>query len=550
MTHSLRTSERLIDWTAAHRVIAGREFDFTDHEYLKGLYLEEGPHVVIRKAAQMGASEYAISRAIHFAACKGGSVIYFFPSDHDVAEFSQDRFGPAIEQSEYLAALVRNTDTVGLKHIGEGSIHFRGTRSPTRMKSVPADFLVFDELDEMKPASIELARKRLGHSQWGWELALSTPSLPGYGIDAAFVETDQRFWLLKCAHCNSWWCLEDLFLEHHGSPADPRSEICFVKGPAGAENLVCMKCGKPLDPALGAWVAKYERPAHGYQLSKFASVIISERERKAGASTKPAALLADWRRTQFPAEFYKSELGLPYLAADGGLREEDLLALVGAYAQTNSGKGCVMGVDQGSGLHIVVKEPHESGRVFTVRVHHEPAADATFTHLDYFMDAFDVRACVVDAQPGQHAARDFANRYPGRVYLAYYGTTQKGLADWGYDKEHTPTVTIGRTEAFDAWRDTYQKDTHRLPRVEDELTEYVKEMTNILRTVIEDPQTGGKRAIWIKRGPDHFAHADSYAEIAHKRLNAGRVTAMVIGPGGISSPTPDPGRIPSEPTGA
>lgn len=56
--------------------------------------------------------------------------------------------------------------------------------------------------------------------------------------------------------------------------------------------------------------------------------------------------------------------------------------------------------------------------------------------------------------------------------------------------------------------------------------------TNILRTVVEDPETGGKRARWIKRGPDHYAHADSYAEIAHKRLNAGKVTVTIISPWG------------------
>ena len=41
--------------------------------------------------------------------------------------------------------------------------------------------------------------------------------------------------------------------------------------------------------------------------------------------------------------------------------------------------------------------------------------------------------------------------------------------------------------------------------------------------------SGGKRAVWIKRGPDHYAHADSYAEIALKRLRTGLVTATVIG---------------------
>src|SRR5680860_179265 len=256
----------------------------------------------------------------------------------------------------------------------------------------------------------------------------------------------------------------------------------------------------------------------------------SEREREAGAQTKPAALLAEWRRTHYPAEFFQSELGLPYLAADGGLRQQDLLALVGKYAQMNSGRACVMGVDQGNGLHVVLKEPvKESDIVLNVRVHHEPQTDATFTHLDCFMGAFDVRACVIDALPNSHAARAFAQRYPGRVHLAYYGETQRGLADWKRDQEHTPIVTISRTEAFDAWRDSYQQQKRRIPRVEGEVTEYVRQMTNILRTVSEDPQSGSKRARWIRRGPDHFAHADCYAEIALRRLNTGGVSVLVLG---------------------
>jgi hypothetical protein len=101
-------------------------------------------------------------------------------------------------------------------------------------------------------------------------------------------------------------------------------------------------------------------------VSKFASTVLSQRERELGALTKPAALLAEWRRTEFPGEFYNSELGLPYLPAEGGLSEQDLLELVGPYGMTARGKGCVMGVDQGNGLHVVVKNPrvghgHHSG---------------------------------------------------------------------------------------------------------------------------------------------------------------------------------------------
>jgi hypothetical protein len=115
------------------------------------------------------------------------------------------------------------------------------------------------------------------------------------------------------------------------------------------------------------------------------------------------------------------------------------------------------------------------------------------------------------------------------VWLAYYGAATKGLADWGRDQEHTPTVTINRTEALDAWREAHQAFKRRIPRVEDEVREFVRQMTNALRRVEEDPVSGGKRAVWIPRGPDHYAHADSYAEIALRRLKAGVVTATIIG---------------------
>ena len=57
----------------------------------------------------------------------------------------------------------------------------------------------------------------------------------------------------------------------------------------------------------------------------------------------------------------------------------------------------------------------------------------------------------------------------------------------------------------------------------------MRQMTNLLRRVEEDPASGGERAVWIKRGPDHHAHAESYAEVALRRLKMGLMTASIIG---------------------
>ena len=484
--------------------------------------------MVIEKAAQMGATEYAISRCLHFCDKHGGRVIYYFPTDTDVSEFSRDRFGPAIKESPYLAGLVKDTNTANLKQIGGGSIYFRGTTSRTRMTSVPADLLVFDELDTMVPENVEFARKRLGHSSYGWELDISTPTFPGYGIDQLFQKTDQRYFLLRCG-CGEWHCLEEEFLAEHGNPSDPRQNICFVKGEPGRENLVCRTCGRVLDPSTGEWVPRYpERPMHGYHVSTFLSPVVSEQDKAQGLFTRAASLLQQFRDTPFPSEFYNSELGLPYLGAEDGLSEDDLLSLAGSWRMPARGKECVMGVDQGNGLHIVIKEPH-GDIVLTVRVHHEPQTDPTFSHLDHFMEDFDVRYCVIDALPNTHAARAFAKRFPGRVWCSYYGAGHKGTAAWEFDKENTRIVSVNRTEALDAWRDAYKMRKRRIPRVEDEVSEYVRQMTNVLRKIEEDPETGQKKAVWVRRGPDHYAHADSYAEIALKRINMGLVHGCVIG---------------------
>ena len=517
-------------WCGLHRVIEGQPFDFLHHRYLGGIYRDESPFMVIMKAAQMGMSEYAISRALWFACTKGGRTIYYFPTENDVAEFSRDRFAPAIRDSPYLTSQVKETDNVSLKRIGQGSLYFRGTNSRTRMKSVPADFLIFDEIDEMLPANVELARKRLGHSAWGWELDVSTPSLPAYGVHALFEKTDQRHWLLRCG-CGEWLCLEDAFLRFHGANNDPRQEIIFVKGEPGWENIVCLKCGRPLYPEEGEWVAKFsDRPARGYQISKFISSVVSEQDKALGSMTRPAALLRLWQTTQFPGEFYNSEMGLPHLAAEGGLTEDDLLKISGRWGMPPVGLGCVMGVDQGNGLHLVIKEPHEdSGLVFTVRVHHEPMTDAIFSHLDYYMETYDVQCCIIDALPNTHAARAFAQRHQGRVWCSYYGGSQKGTATYGFDTEGCRTATINRTEALDAWRDAHKMGKRRIPRREDEVDEFIRQMTNVLRKIEEDPATGQKKAEWIQRGPDHYAHADSYAEIALRRSTLGLVRGEVLG---------------------
>ena len=84
----------------------------------------------------------------------------------------------------------------------------------------------------------------MAHSEFKEVWKLSNPTLPDYGIDKAFQETDQRYWLLKCQKCGEHTCLEDTFPD------------CLVEF-RGRVIRLCQHCrDKELHPSIGQWVAK------------------------------------------------------------------------------------------------------------------------------------------------------------------------------------------------------------------------------------------------------------------------------------------------------
>lgn len=129
------------------------------------IYDDQAPHVVVSKAAQVGDSTYAILRSLH-ACATGLNVIYFFPTRTDVLDFSRSRVTPLLVDNPFLSRMVTDTDTTGLKRIGDAHLYMRGMQSTVGMKSVPADLLIFDDLDETDPVDKSLALERLSHSDY------------------------------------------------------------------------------------------------------------------------------------------------------------------------------------------------------------------------------------------------------------------------------------------------------------------------------------------------------------------------------------------------
>ena len=245
-------SEPLASWAIRQVRLERRPFSFAGHAYLQSIYDDTAPHVVLTKAAQIGGTTWAILRSIH-ACVMGLNVIYFFPTRTDVIEFSKSRVGPLLTDNPFLCKAMTHTDTAGLKRIGEAHLYLRGMQSTVGMKSVPADMIVFDELDEVTPDAKSVAKERLAHSDYKRVIELSNPSLPGYGIDEAYQASDQRHWMMKCEACGEWTALDRAF------PMTLGQDVRVIRQREdGVHYRACPRCEAELDPEVGEWLLGLE----------------------------------------------------------------------------------------------------------------------------------------------------------------------------------------------------------------------------------------------------------------------------------------------------
>jgi hypothetical protein len=495
------TSEPLAQWAQRRIRLEGRPFSFAGHAYLRAIYDDAAPHVVLSKAAQIGGTTWAILRSIH--ACRGGlNVIYYFPTKTDVLDFSRSRVGPLLQDNPFLAKLITDTDTAGLKRIGSAHLYLRGMQSTVGLKSVPADLLVFDELDETTPEAKSLARERLAHSDYKRIIELSNPSLPEYGIDESYQASDQRHWTLRCAACGTWTALEREFPAKLGQEVKvilPRQDGSFYRA--------CPKCQAELDPDQGEWVADFpDRPMHGYRISQLFS-----------SKVDPGEILREYRTTRFPDRFYNLKIGIPWADLERRLDMTSVLSLcTEAPMLEKSDVACSMGVDTGKELHVVVLQSEKDWQRHRL-VHLAVCRD--FSELDALIEKFKVDRCVIDGLPETHATRQFAERHRGRAFMCFFNDSQRGAPAWNLPGQ---TVLVNRTEALDASRAAVRDKTLLLPRAVPLVQQFAAHMTADAKVLEEDEATGAKKFRYLKTGENHFSFAFTYAWLAATDMSGAR----------------------------
>ena len=513
-----------------HRRLGGRPF--IDLPALRDIARDDSSLVVIQKSAQVGLTELMVSKALWAAdtAYAGrGNVMFVMPTQNQMDDFAQARVDRAIQESSYLRSRLqpepparKGADSKRLKRIGPGWLFMRGADSRRQIASVDADLVLLDEFDQMAGGTFELAQKRLTSSRRGQLIVASTPRLPEAGVNGLYLQSDQRRYHLTCQNCG----LEQaLTWEHSGD----RERLA----------VVCLDCRAPMDVMKpGRWIAQAPgNRIRGYHLSRLYAPWVNLQQ-MLEASDNPGL--------HGTREFYNSDLGEVFAEPGGGLSLDDLDRCRREYEFGDyRGQSCVMGVDVGNDLHVVVREAPaehidrdtgkpppglypefwEDERPAT-RLKDEPArlwfvgTVRTFEELDLLVARFHVTKCVIDAQPETREAVRLAERHRGKVALARYDRREAG-----YERTSEAGVVMWhaeRTFAIDETFERFRREMAELPssarslggREREGSGEYLRELLALKRVTEQDASEN-----WVARyrnngRDDHYAHAEVYAWLA------------------------------------
>jgi len=373
-------------WLDEHEIKteAGKPYDLRDHLFWFDILKDWSPKQVWYKAAQVGGTISALYKVIYATKNFGLDVIYTMPSASDVRVLVKGKVNRILANNPVIKEWMDNTDSTDVKQIGDNLVYFRGTWTEQQAISVTADLNVHDEEDRSKADIIETYASRLDHSDHAWQWHFSNPSVLGNGVSKYWTKSDQKEWFIKCKHCN-----KEQYLKF------PES-ICFER-----KIYQCYHCYEEItdeDRRTGRWVAKYkDREWSGYHISQMMVVWKSAKDIIEAYEEKP---------TDY---FYNFVLGLPYVGEGNKLNKSQFMQNL--ITPSGKHKRVVIGCDSGKKKHYVIGD--ETG-LFDYGMAYD------WEDIGRLLVKYPQSIVVIDSAPDFTGPPMLQERFPNRVFLAYY----------------------------------------------------------------------------------------------------------------------------------
>ena len=536
-------------------------FDFDDHRYLLPIYTETSKEIAWMKSAQMGATIYEVLRLLWFCRYNQVKAGLYFPTQEGVMNLSKDRIGPLIASIPELKGAVAEAeakDALQLKHIrntkgGLSSLYMLYLGGKASKDSVPLDVLAFDEVRLCEQKDIDQALERLGHSSFKYKMYVSTAGYPFTDIHRRFLQGTQQYWHIKC-NCPDGFIPSECFPE------------CIAV--SGKEVwLRCPRCKVRInDPQNGRYVA--HNPGANFP-SFHISQFISKR-------ITPFEIWDTYNRTTHKAEFFNAKLGKPFVdeenvpITDAVLQNCTNTDLRWAKQESRHKGAYSMGVDQhGGNVYIVMlqRAPDGKKRLCHLEIVERDNPNyweagtpvSPFKRVYQLIREYNVGMTVVDAMPNYNESTELARTFPGRVFVAWYGTEiQKDMVQWADRLKYKETIKRGSKQIKMKW----QCVLNRYSSIDYTLSQFTKHEIEIphpdalvqvsrnekgvfvaqplcrdvyfthLKGIVReketlDEDTGRFKMKWVYLGQDpHFVHATNYATMAMERLKRQAIIVM------------------------
>jgi Phage terminase large subunit (GpA) len=466
--------------------------------------------LVIEKASQVRITTTVLSLAFRRLArgeCSAG-IGYFFPTDHDVQDLSKEKADPILQNS-YLSELTRPGETqakgrgtVYTKHIGNSRIFFRGAKSTVRIKSFSVDEVDIDEADEIPAEMQKMAEQRAHGSEKQRFRYFSKPSVPNYGIDASFRQSDQRYWTLTCRKCANEFTFEDSFPE-----CVTKKEDRWVR--------CCPKCKAQVRLEDGRWVARNpSSETFGYHVSQMLSPTID-----------PGDLVKDFETTTRIGEFWRGRMGVAYVEESGRVTKDQVLYCCGQNPRmVATSLATAIGVDVGNPKYWVAGVHGPEGKPRIVGM----GTEKTFDDIRRRSVELRSRSGVIDEYPETEKAMELVrSAYPKWWRCRYLTGKPEPERKTVNKEERDQKIEVHRTSALDALLELIRNKGIELPKRDQVVEEFAQQVENLVRIEEMSESTGEMKHRYIDTGPDHYAHAAVYM-LAALGSYQGPVRSIVI----------------------
>lgn len=446
------------EWSESNGFVADREpIDFSVWRFLRQVYdavprelasqdpntfrLAKGYDETIMKGGQSGGSVKVLLLPLWLCLIDRYQGGYFLPTEEQSDKFSSNRFirfcreNPEIHRqmgdpgAPGTARKAIDEGSVRTRRIGHSILYFLSIYGRISTESMPLDFVVFDEVQDMLPADVEKAMVRVDASSLKLSVKVSTANFPGSDIDYFYQRSDQREFHTECG------CGDGVVLAREWHPID--GPACIGEGNGTTPGIPrgyfyrCPRCEKVItDPQKGLF-RSHAPTSHkiGFQWPQMLSPKIDAGE-----------IMDKWLNRVDTKNFFNRSLGLPYTdpntqpITDEVLRRAEVAGMGkmlrwGPPTKGQYPDGVFMGCDQmGQNIHVTI------GAVVDGRVRYLWLeiiyGKNTFKRCYALMKEFRVRFACMETLLNFDEAKRFADAFPGRVFLAQYQDLENELLTW------------------------------------------------------------------------------------------------------------------------